>query len=147
MRKNIVVIAAMLPVSLLAQSKPSVDQYEVKRGEKIGNCTGNKGNICEFEKIEGTSSITLSRHTTDQIVLTVDFSKMNEVEKKSWLEDKNSISYREDKIYFVQNTPIQIQPELLKDLHIDTHLDKIAEGDYPITLVEDRLSIIFNLTQ
>lgn len=148
MKRNLVLASALLPSLLFAQHTTSLDNYTAKRGEKMGNCTGNKGNICEFEKSENPShSITLEKTSSKQLLMRVNLTGMDEAEEVNWLGKSVREIALDEKIYFNQDFKFELHPEIIADLGLDLTSSWIAKGSYLVAIKNNtHLEILFSLT-
>jgi hypothetical protein len=86
MKKLIITSLLIAPYFLFAQqaNEISTDKYTTLRGERMGNCSGSKGNICGFEKKEN-SAVELSKEGATQLKISIDLSKISGEEQLGWL--------------------------------------------------------------
>ncbi len=145
MKKTLLLASALLPGILVAQDNLVMHNYSVKRGEKIGNCSGNKGNICEFEKMGNKTKISLSLSSPDKLQMTVDLDGSSLEEKNSWVGKSWDAIEPGEAIYFHQKYPANLNQELIAELQIDSAFSQIAPGEYLLAIGQNTITIVFKL--
>lgn len=147
MKKTILLATAMLPVALFAQKEEiTTNQYEVRRGERIGNCNGNKGYICEFVKTE--QSITfMSKTISNQLRVAINISDLSEEEQQSWMGKPLKNIKPGETLIFNQEYYTELNPELVRDLKLDSEYKFIAKGEHIIKLNNNHIELLLNLCE
>jgi hypothetical protein len=147
MKKTILLAAALLPGALFAQNKEiTTNQYEIKRGERMGNCSGNKENICEFAKTE--QSITfMSKTISNQLRISINISALSEEEQQSWLGKPLKDVRPDETLVFNQEYNTELNPELVRDLELDSKYRFIAKGEHIIKLNNNNIELLLNLCE
>ncbi|NBL65073.1 hypothetical protein GV828_07660 [Flavobacterium sp. NST-5] len=148
MKRKFLLASVLLPSFLAAQQTTSLDNFVARRGEKMGNCTGNKGNICEFEKIDDPSqSITLEKQSNTTLLMRVDLTGLGDKEEVNWLGKSLSEVNSGEEIYFTQDFNFELHEEIISGLYLDQNSNCIAKGKYLITIKGNtHLEILFSLT-
>lgn len=145
MKKTLLLASALLPGILVAQDNLVMYNYSVKRGEKIGNCSGNKGNICEFEKTGNKTKISLSLSSPDRLQMTVDLDGSSLEEKNSWVGKSWDAIEPGEAIYFHQKYPVNLNPLLINELNLDPNFSKIEPGEYLLAIGQNTITVVFKL--
>lgn len=145
MKKTLLLAAALLPGILAAQDSLILNNYSVKRGEKIGNCSGNKGNICEFEKTGNKTKISLAMESHDRIQMGIDLAGASLEEKNSWIGKSWDSVEPGELLYFHQEYAVSLHPQLIAELQLDPNFSQIAPGNYLLVIGQDKITVIFRL--
>lgn len=147
MKISLFVALLLSPGLLFAQKiEKSTDQYTASRGEGYGNCTGSKGNICGFEKMEN-SAIVLSKETSSQLKISIDLSKISDEEQLGWLGKPLKEIRPNEEISFLQEFKIPLDADLVRALNLEANYFFIAPGNYKMTVTqENKLEIVLNLS-
>lgn len=146
MKKTILLAAALLPGALLAQNEElTTDQYEVRRGERMGNCNGNKGYICEFPKTEKSFTF-ISKISSSQLRISIDVLNLTEEEQTGWLGKPLSEVRPDEELVFNQEYSVELNSELIRDLQLDPDSGFIAKGQHTIKLNGNKIELLLNLS-
>lgn len=148
MKKLIITSLLIAPYFLFAQqaNEISTDKYTTLRGERMGNCSGNKGNICGFEKKENFAFV-LSKEGATQLKISIDLSKISEEEQLGWLGKPLKEVRTNEEISFVQEFKIPLDADLVRALNLEANYFFIAPGNYKMRVTqENRLEIVLNLS-
>lgn len=124
----------------------STNEYTTLRGERMGNCSGSKGNICGFEKKEN-SAVVISKETATQLKISIDLSKLSNEEQVGWLGKTLKEVRTNEEIPFLQEFKIPLDADLVRDLNLESNSFFIAPGNYKMTVnQENKLEIVLNLS-
>lgn len=146
MKKLLIVSLLLIPCLLFAQkTDTSTSDYTVLRGERMGNCSGNKGNICGFEKKQN-SAVVLSKETSSQLKISIDLSKLSDEEQLGWLGKPLKEVRPNEEIPFLQEFKIPLSLDLVSALNLELNYMFIASGSYKMKIQENRIEILLDLT-
>ena len=146
MKKLLIVSLLLIPCLLFAQkTDTSTSDDTVLRGERMGNCSGNKGNICGFEKKQNSAFI-LSKETSSQLKISIDLSKLSDEEQLGWLGKPLKEVRTNEEIPFLQEFKIPLSLDLVSALNLELNYMFIASGSYKMKIQENRIEILLDLT-
>ena len=147
MKKLLISTLLFIPCLLFAQKTDlSTSEYDTLRGERMGNCSGNKGNICGFEKKEN-SPVVISKVTDTQLKLSIDLLKLSNEEQLGWLGKALKEVRPNEEISFLQEFKISLDADLVRDLNLESNYFFIAPGNYKMMIKqENKLEIVLNLS-
>lgn len=148
MKKTLFVATFLVAsMSLFSQKTDlSTNEYTTLRGERMGNCSGSKGNICGFEKKEN-SAVELSKEGATQLKISIDLSKISGEEQLGWLGKPLKEVCPNEEILFVQEFKIPLDADLVRALNLESSYFFIAPGNYKMIVnKENKLEIVLNLS-
>lgn len=146
MKKLLILTLLIMPCIIFAQKTDlSTSEYTILRGERMGNCSGNKGNICAFEKKQN-SAVVLSKETFSQLKISIDLSKLSDEEQLGWLGKPLKEVRPNEEIPFLQEFKIPLSLDLVSALNLELNYMFIASGSYKMKIQENRIEILLDLT-
>jgi len=147
MKKRIILASLLLPGLLAAQSTARrVNDYVAKRGERMGNCTGSKGNICGFEQTAGQSPLSFSKVSDGELNLSIDLSLLTDSEKISWLGKPLSEIGENELVYFHQEINVELHKGIVSGLALQPGQTFISKGYYLVSRsTEGKIEMTFTL--
>jgi len=145
--KKIILTMTMLSLSIACYCQNAKSATQVSFGRYGSDCSSGRG-ACSFTVTKtgnGNLVQTAKKISAHTVELQIDKSSLTKEEQLRIFGMPLSELNPGEMTFFIQDVALLLTPETLGNLQIDPRYTQIAPGNYPMTVTNDKIKILFTL--